>query len=102
MRLKPALKRLHREPPWAGACSPPCAASCPPPCSTLFRKREQNRGITVMATTNEASSERQKARASAEHRNLLTAYRKVTGKKSTTSTRVAASTARFTTCPPTP
>ncbi len=37
-----------------------------------LRKREQNSGITVIATTNDTSSEMQKASASAENRNLLT------------------------------
>ena len=40
------------------------------------------------------------ARARAENRNLLTPYRKVTGKKTTTVVRVAASTARLTSAPP--
>jgi hypothetical protein len=39
---------------------------------TAFRKREQNNGITVIATTNEASSDKQNASASAEKRNLAT------------------------------
>ena len=65
-----------------------------------MRNLEQNSGITVIATTNEASSDRQNASARAEKRNLLTPYRNVTGKKSTTSTSVAASTARLTSAPP--
>ena len=65
-----------------------------------MRNLEQNSGITVIATTKEASNDRQNASASEENRNLLTPTSSVTGKKSTTSTRVAASTARFTSAPP--
>ena len=61
---------------------------------------EQNSGMTVMATTNEAIIESPNESASAEKRNLLTPKRKTTGRKSTTSTSVAASTARLTSAPP--
>src|SRR5579863_9335822 len=99
-RLNQAVKRPPQDRSWnssepssAGPCSP-----CPP--GIALRNFEQNRGITVIATTNEASNARQNAAASAENKNLLTPNNNVTGKKSTTSTRVAASTARFTSAPP--
>src|ERR1700691_3640886 len=101
LRLNQILNRPPQESSaGALACSPPPVPCSPPAWGTLFRNREQNSGMTVMATTNEAINERQKASASAEKRNLLTPYRNVTGKKSTTSTRVAANTARFTSAPP--
>ena len=56
--------------------------------------RAQKSGTTVMATANEAKSESATASASAENRNLLTPYRKVTGKKTTTVVSVAASTGK--------
>ena len=52
-----------------------------------------------MATKYEANSEMATASARAENRNLLTPYKKVTGKKTTTVVNVAASTARLTSAP---
>ena len=63
-------------------------------------KRAQNSGTTVRATAKEANSESATARASAENRYLLTPYRNVTGKKTTTVVRVAASTGSATSRPP--
>ena len=48
---------------------------------TALRKREQNNGITVIATTNEASSDRQKASANAENRNLAHAVEENDGEE---------------------
>ena len=62
--------------------------------------RAQNSGITVMATKYEANSEITTASANAVNKNLLTPYKKVTGKKTTTVVSVAASTARLTSDPP--
>jgi hypothetical protein len=67
---------------------------------TPFRNRAQKSGMTVIATKYEAKSEMTTARASAENRNLLTPYRKVTGKNTTTVVSVAASTAMLTSAPP--
>ena len=53
-----------------------------------------------MATKYEANSEMATASARAENRNLLTPYKKVTGKKTTTVVKVAARTARLTSAPP--
>ena len=50
----------------------PCLSLCFGTCGTAFRKREQNSGITVIATTNEANSDKQNASANAEKRNLRT------------------------------
>ena len=54
--------------------------------------RAQNSGTTVMATAYEANNEMATANASAENRNLLTPYRKVTGKNTITVVKVAAKT----------
>ena len=62
-------------------------------------KRAQNSGTTVIATANDANSESATASASAENRNLLTPYRNVTGKKTTTVVSVAASTGSATSLP---
>src|SRR5215471_12994373 len=53
-------------------------------------KRAQNSGTTVIATTYEANSARTTAAASAENKNRLTPYRKVTGKKTTAVVSVVA------------
>src|ERR1700751_5916141 len=102
MRLKLAVKRSHQEPPaeLIGSIpySPPC--SCPTACGTAFKKREQNSGITVIATRYDANREITTASASAVKRNLLTPYRNVTGKNTTTVVRVAARTAMLTSDPP--
>ena len=62
--------------------------------------RAQNSGTTVIATAKEANSESATASARAENRNLLTPYRNVTGKNTTTVVSVAASTGRATSRPP--
>src|ERR1700691_2054140 len=96
MRLKRALNLSIQD--WLTAFSGSSSYTsclCSAASGTAFRNREQKSGITVMATTNEASNERQNARANAEKRNLETPYRKTTGKKSTTSTKIPASTSRL-------
>src|SRR5450755_1505580 len=67
-RLNAALNLFHGE---AGAGSAACPCSCEA-CGRTLRKREQNNGMTVIATTNEIRRERQKERARAVNRNLLT------------------------------
>src|ERR1700722_16405612 len=103
-RLNPAVNLSHQDLPAAAGSTSSWSASPRPAaelaCGTAWRNREQNSGITVMATTYEANSEITTARASAENRNLLTPNRKVTGKKTTTVVSVAASTARLTSEPP--
>src|SRR5271154_5837951 len=74
-RLNQALKLLPSAP-----CSPAACSA-----GIAFKKREQNSGITVIATTNEAINARQNASANEENKNLLTPKSRVTGKKSTTS-----------------
>ena len=76
------------------------APAARPMAGTAFRKREQNSGITVIATTIGGQHRQAKDRASAENKNLLTPNSSVTGKKSTTPTSVAASTAILTSAPP--
>src|ERR1051326_6368582 len=66
----------------------------------VLMNRAQNSGTTVMATTKEANSDRTTARAKAENRNLLTPYKKVTAKKTTTVVSVAANTGKATSFPP--
>src|SRR5215472_16428141 len=97
LRLKAEVKRSHQESSVVavGSISYSLACACAPTaCGTAFRKREQNSGITVIATRYEANSEITTASARAVNRNLLTPYRNVTGKNTTTVVRVAASTAR--------
>src|SRR5438876_8865183 len=60
----------------------------------------QNRGTTVSATAYEANNEIATASANAENRNLLTPYRNVTGKNTTTVVSVEARTGRATSRPP--
>jgi len=67
---------------------------------TAFKKREQNNGITVIATTNEASSDKQNASASAEKRTWQR-HKENDGEEVDDIHQVAANTARFTSAPPT-
>src|SRR6516165_7500805 len=108
MRVKPrlnqALKRCphgeRRAPPGASAvafATPGSACQCAP---GLLIKRAQKSGTTVIATTYDANRDRITERASAANRNLLTPYRKVTGKKTTAVVKVAASTGIATSLPP--
>src|SRR5579864_2698434 len=60
----------------------------------------QNSGTTVSATAYDANNDNATASAKAENRNLLTPYRKVTGKNTTTVVSVAASTGKATSRPP--
>src|ERR1022692_4913268 len=71
-----------------------------PWCAGALMKRAQKSGTTVMATAKEANSDSATASAKAENRNLLTPYRKVTGKNTTTVVRVAESTGSATSRPP--
>src|ERR1700685_561741 len=61
---------------------------------------EQNKGTTVSATKYEAKSETTPANAKGVNKNLLTPYNMVTGKKTTTVVKVAASTGSATSRPP--
>src|SRR6185312_12882 len=98
--VKPRLKAALNLPPQDWRLSPSVCSSPWEPWGAVFRKREQNSGITVIATINEMSNERQNESASALKRYLLTPNRKVTGKKAITPTRVAANTASVTSAPP--
>src|ERR1035441_2959169 len=67
-RLNAAWNLLHGEP-RRGSAACPCWCEA---WGRTLRKREQNNGMTVIATTNEIRRDRQKERARAVNRNLLT------------------------------